>query len=147
MKAVLLDQLVTVRRFRDIPDALLAQGKVQSAGIECVLADGNLVRMDWLYSNLIGGLRLQVNQADVEDATAILDEPIPAELQTDASDGPYVQPACPRCDSLDVGFETINHFWSYGLWLVLSFPIPIRKQNWKCYACLAEWIEDDEVSN
>ncbi len=52
--------LVTLQHFRDIPEALLAKGKLESAGITCMLADGNLVRMDWLLSNAIGGIRLHL---------------------------------------------------------------------------------------
>jgi hypothetical protein len=133
--------LVTIQHFRDIPEALLAKGKLESAGIESVLADGNLVRMDWLLSNAIGGIRLQVNKQDLESARAILDEPIPAEFGAEELGETFVQPRCPRCCSLDIGFEKIDRFWTYGLWLLLSFPIPIRKGNWKCYTCGIEWVE------
>ena len=133
---------VTLRQFRDIPEALLAKGMLESAGIECILADGNLVRMDWLLSNAIGGIRLQVDKQELEAARAILDEPIPAELDEEALGEPYAQPRCPRCCSLDIGFEKIDRFWTYGLWLLLSFPIPIGKNNWKCYTCGVEWIEE-----
>lgn len=47
--------LVPVRKFRDLPEALLAKGSLDSAGIECHLADDNMVRMDWFISNLLGG--------------------------------------------------------------------------------------------
>jgi hypothetical protein len=57
-------ELVTLQHFRDVPEALLAKGKLESAGIACALADGNLVRMDWLLSNAIGGIRLQVHVQD-----------------------------------------------------------------------------------
>ena len=40
--------LVTIERFRDLPEALLAKGKLESAGIRCFLADSELVRTDWL---------------------------------------------------------------------------------------------------
>lgn len=134
--------LVTLRHFRDIPEALLAKGMLESAGIACVLADGNLVRMDWLLSNAIGGVRLQVDQQELEAARAILDEPIPPELNEEELGEPYAQPRCPRCYSLDIGFEKIDRFWTYGLWLLLSFPIPIGKNNWKCYTCGVEWVEE-----
>src|SRR5258708_5098577 len=51
-----LRELVTIRQFRDLPEALLAKGSLESAGIECFLADENLVRLDWFISNLIGGI-------------------------------------------------------------------------------------------
>jgi hypothetical protein len=134
--------LVTLQTFRDIPAALLAKGMLESAGIECVLADGNLVRMDWLLSNAIGGVRLQVDKLEFDAARAILDEPIPAELTEEDLGEPYTQPRCPRCSSLDIGFEKIDRFWTYGLWLLLSFPVRVRKNNWKCYTCSAEWVEE-----
>ncbi len=46
-----LQQLKTVRQFRDLPEALLAKGCLESAGIECFLGDENLVRLDWFISN------------------------------------------------------------------------------------------------
>src|SRR5580698_10469161 len=122
-------ELVTLQHFRDVPEALLAKGKLESAGIACALADGNLVRMDWLLSNAIGGIRLQVHEQDAVSARAVLDEPISSELGEDEIGEPYAQPRCPRCFSLDIGFETINRFWTFGLWLVLQFPIRIRKEN------------------
>ena len=136
-----VSSLVTLQHFRDIPEALLAKGKLESAGIECLLADGNLVRMDWLLSNAIGGVRLQVHRQDLESARAVLDEPIPPEFGEEEVGEPYSQPRCPRCCSLDIGFEKIDRFWTYGLWLLLSFPIPIPKNNWKCYTCGIEWTE------
>ena len=134
--------LVTLEHFRDIPQALLAKGKLESAGIECLLADGNLVRMDWLLSNAIGGLRLQVREKDLATARALLDEPIPTELCGDEFGETFEQPRCPRCQSLDIGYEKIDRFWTYGLWLLLQCPLPIRKDNWKCYTCGSEWVED-----
>ncbi|HET8827600.1 MAG TPA: hypothetical protein VFM77_20840, partial [Terriglobales bacterium] len=47
--------LVLLRRFRDLPEALLAKGMLESAGIPCFLADDNMVRLDWFISNLLGG--------------------------------------------------------------------------------------------
>jgi hypothetical protein len=98
--------------------------------------------MDWLLSNAIGGIRLQVRQPDFESARAILDEPIPPEFSEEQVGEPFEQPRCPRCYSLDIGFETIDRFWTFGLWLLLSVPIPIRRDHWKCYTCNVEWVED-----
>lgn len=134
--------LVTLEHFRDVPQALLAKGKLESAGIHCVLADGNLVRMDWLLSNAIGGIRLQVSRQDADSARALLDEPIPPEFSEAEVGEDFTQPRCPRCYSLDIAFEEIDRFWTYGLWLLLQFPVPVRKNHWKCYTCGIEWVEE-----
>ncbi len=77
------DELVTIRFFRDLPEALLAKGLLESAGIECSLADDNFVRLDWFISNAIGNIKLQVKKADAEVAVEILDQPV-ADDQEDA---------------------------------------------------------------
>src|SRR5215470_17116383 len=66
--------LVMVKRFRDLPEAFVARSILDSAEIDSFLADENLVRIDWFYSNLIGGAKLMVRPEDFEEAKALLDE-------------------------------------------------------------------------
>ncbi len=65
--------LLTIRQFRDLPEALLARTVLESAGIECFLGDDNLIRMDWLWSNLLGGIKLRVRQEDALVASRLLE--------------------------------------------------------------------------
>jgi len=65
-------ELVTIRQFGNLSDALMAKGCLDSAGIESFLADSN---MAWMDSPLVRGMRLQVSPADAEIATDILDHP------------------------------------------------------------------------
>ena len=66
--------LVMIKRFRDLPEAFVARSILDSAQIDSFLADENLVRLDWFYSNLIGGAKLLVRPEDAAEATALLDE-------------------------------------------------------------------------
>jgi hypothetical protein len=68
-------KLVAVRKFRDMPDALLAKGLLESAGIECFFGDENIVRLDWFISNLVGGVKLLVKPDDAAVASEILENP------------------------------------------------------------------------
>ena len=137
-------ELVTVRKFRDLPEALLAKGSLESAGIECFLADENLVRLDWFISNFIGGIKLSVRVADVANALEILDEPILEGLYVHGV-GLYEQPRCPECDSLDVSFQELDRPIAY-VSAFLNIPIPLQHSAWRCRACTAEW-EDDESAD
>lgn len=65
--------LLTIRQYRDLPEALLAKSALESAGIECFLGDDNLIRMDWLWSNLLGGIKLRVRQEDAIVASRLLE--------------------------------------------------------------------------
>jgi len=66
------NELVTIRQFGNMSEALLAKGCLESAGIECFLTDLNVTRLEWPLSR---GMRLQVNPADAETAIAFLDHP------------------------------------------------------------------------
>jgi hypothetical protein len=130
-------KLVSLRQFRDLPEALLAKGALESSGIESFLADDNMVRMDWFISNLIGGIKIKVKPADLAAAQEILDQPIPPGFDVEGV-GDYQQPRCPKCQSLDVTFQQLNQSIAYGsAWLRL--PLPIHYKAWRCRACEHEW--------
>jgi hypothetical protein len=133
-------ELVTVRQFRDLPEALLAKGSLESAGIECFLADENLIRLDWFISNLIGGIKLNVRAADAENAQKLLDEPILEGLYVQGI-GLYEQPRCPKCQSLDVNFQELNRPIAY-MSAFLRVPMPVQRTGWRCHGCDAEWEDD-----
>jgi hypothetical protein len=137
-------ELVTVRQFRDLPEALLAKGCLESVGIECFLGDENLVRLDWFISNFIGGIKLNVRTADAENARKILDEPILEGLYVQGI-GLYEQPRCPQCQSLDVNFNELDRPIAY-MSAFLRVPLPVHRRAWRCHSCYAEW-EDDGVSD
>lgn len=137
-----LRELVTLRKFRDMPEALLAKGCLESAGIDSCLVDDNLVRLDWFWSNLIGGIKLQVDPKDLDVAEEVLDQPIPEGFDV-AGIGEYQQPHCPKCQSLDVTFQELNRPISYATaWL--GVPVPVYRRAWRCHSCDSEW-EDDGV--
>jgi len=133
-------ELVTIRQFRDLPEALLAKGSLESAGIECFLADENLVRLDWFISNFIGGIKLNVRPADEADARKLLDEPILEGLYVQGI-GLYEQPRCPKCQSLDVNFQELDRPIAY-MSAFLRVPMPVQRPAWHCHACDAEWEDD-----
>jgi hypothetical protein len=66
------EQMVTVERFRDMMQAEMAKGRLDSAGIRCFLAGENA---GLLYGTGLDGVLLQVSAADEADARAILDDP------------------------------------------------------------------------
>ncbi len=135
-----LRTLVTIRQFRDLPEALLAKGSLESAGIECFLRDENLVRLDWFISNFVGGVKLCVGAEDVLKAKALLDQPILEGLYVHGV-GLYEQPRCPKCNSLDVSFQELDP--AAYLSMAVNVPIPFHRSAWRCRACEAEWEDDD----
>lgn len=74
-----LRSMVTIRSFPDVMQAWLAKSGLESAGIECYLADDNMVRLDWGISIVLGGVKLRVKPEDAEAALVFLDQPVPEE--------------------------------------------------------------------
>ncbi len=137
-------ELVTIRQFRDLPEALLAKGSLESAGIECFLADENLVRLDWFISNFIGGIKLNVHPTDEQIARQLLDEPILEGLYVQGI-GLYEQPRCPKCQSLDVNFQELDRPIAF-MSAFLRVPIPMQRPAWRCHSCNIEWEDDGSES-
>lgn len=134
------EDLVVVKQFRDLPEALLAKGSLESAGIECFFGDDNMVRMDWFISNLVGGIKLCVRPEDADAAVELLNQPIPDDFDVDGV-GPFQQPACPECQSLDVSYETLHKPVAYtSAWI--GVPIPVPRKRWRCNSCHAEWQDE-----
>ena len=134
-----------VRRYRDQAEALMARSVLESAGIACYLRDENTIRIEWVWSNLMGGMRLQVAENDVEAAEAILSQPIPAQIAVEGEPD-YDQPECPKCGSLDVSFNNFDAKVGATSILLLGFPLPSPIQNdyWHCNNCATNWVDDPE---
>jgi hypothetical protein len=132
------EQLVTLWRYRDLPEALVARAKLDSDAVWCVLVDDNIVRLDWFWSNAMGGVRLQVEDNDVEHALALLSEEIPAGFIAEETGEAYKQPECPNCHSRDVSFEPFNKAIALVL-LQFTLPVWIPKKSWICEDCRHEW--------
>jgi len=63
---------IVLRKYRDMPEAFVAKSLLEDAGIQSFLQDDNVVRMDWFWSNAIGGIKLVVRQKDAEQSEKLL---------------------------------------------------------------------------
>jgi hypothetical protein len=68
------DELVTVVTYDDAVSARLAVNHLREAGLPAVISDENTVTMDWLLSNAIGGIKVQVDPKDFPVARRLIEE-------------------------------------------------------------------------
>jgi hypothetical protein len=66
--------MTTIATFTKPENAHLLRMRLESFGIEAFIQDENLIQMDILYSNAIGGVRVQVADEDAEAARKLLAE-------------------------------------------------------------------------
>lgn len=135
------DQLVTVASFRDLTEALIAKGQLDAAGIQCFLADDNIVRMDWFWSNLMGGVKLNVPASQADEAVAMLS----GEGEALVDEMPEL--ACPKCGSTHVGIIDPDKGLRLGALWMLGLPTPrISPVQWRCGECGAAWVDDEAAA-
>jgi len=135
-------RFIVLRRFRDLPDAFLFGSLLDSAGIECYLADENTIRMDWFWSNFLGRIKLCVRNADADTALSLLGQGVPEKFDVEGV-GEYQQPRCPKCRSLEISFQGLNKPVDYTRAL-LGEPLRLHRSLWECDSCGHQWPESNE---
>ena len=138
------DRLVTLTSFLNSGEAHLARVALETAGIDCMLADENINVIYPLYGQAFGGIKLMVRESDVEAAAkalraaapeAFAEEP-PGERRKLESEAP----ACPECESNFV--ERKRHtFWIVlAVLCAVGIPFAFMKPRWRCSTCGHQWI-------
>lgn len=135
-------RFIVLRRYRDMPDAFLFGSMLDSADIECYLADENTIRMDWFWSNFLGGIKVCVRRADEDAASSLLEQGVPEKFDVDGV-GEYQQPGCPMCQSFEVSFRGLNKAVDY-VGALLGGPRTLHRSLLECDACSHQWPESTE---
>ena len=113
----------TIAAFSTPTEAHVALTRLASAGIDAVIRDEFMITFDWLCSNAIGGVKIEVVEDDVADAREILALPAP-------EDGVL---RCPFCGSFDTSVRVLSVFGA--ICMVLKLPIPMTRAIVDCRAC------------
>jgi hypothetical protein len=121
----------TVDRFFHPTDAHIAAGRLESDGIPVFLLGINHASVNWLLSNALGGIRLQVPAQYVDEARAILADTVQASSEQNDS--------CPNCGSNDTSAMSNSRKIAFLAVHLFSLPVPWRNSRRHCQACGAEW--------
>lgn len=130
------DRLEAVAAFSYLHEAEFARTSLESEGIVTVIENENLIRLDWLYMNALGGLRLLVREEDAARAREILAQPEPAaDPAGPAEDPPPATESCPRCGSAATEAVETRRKIGHVLWLLTGFPFVRPGRSRRCGAC------------
>ncbi len=145
------DALVTIAQFNYLAEAHLARSRLESEGIDCFLADENMVHANWLYANAIGGMRLQVRASDRASALAVLGQLADELHREHGAPGSTAGEAvdCPHCGGAEIyeqRFDRRLALWSQlGMALLgmmvafVPFALPLFRRRMLCKSCGATW--------
>jgi len=132
--------LTTIKTCYSQIDAHILKNMLEGEGIECILFDYNIVSINPLYSNAVGGIKLKIQEEDKEKAMVIL-----AEL----AEKPFLDKnneviSCPKCQSqkLYSYFNSMNDakgvLAAITSIMLISFPL-YTKSVYRCKECEMEF--------
>ncbi len=134
-KQIPSNQLITVARFSTTEEAHLFRLQLAAGGVESFILDEYMVQMDWLISNAIGGVRVQISEKDLEHCKQIVQE---APFEPDANICAY----CPFCGSEKTKKETLTRRLSFLSMFIIGCPLPVAKNYYTCKSCEKSWNEN-----
>jgi len=137
------DKIVVYQAFIDPIKAHIVKGLLVSFGIECFLSDVHMVTVNLMYSQAIGGVKLNVFQRDIEKINTLLraEQIEPENIPAGEKDETGVH--CPLCNSANVSYGgSVSR--KFGYWhlfipiLLMIYPITMRKA-YHCFDCHHEF--------
>ncbi|MCC0256327.1 DUF2007 domain-containing protein [Pseudomonas aeruginosa] len=124
--------LTTIGRFSHPLEAQIARARLEAAGIPAFVADEHTINMQWLYSNALGGVRLQVPMVCREDAVALLATDESEALRAEQGSSEF---QCLRCGGDQVAWKVDGRRLAFLGILLLNVPLwPIRRR-FVCEVC------------
>ena len=132
--------LVIVKTFDDGISAHILRSRLESEGIECFIHDENIVTLNPLFNFAVGGVKLKVEESDLEKALVILNE---IENTPFTSEDEEVI-KCPNCESTELysDFKSMKNpagiLAAITSFLLTVFPI-YYKSVYRCKKCNTEF--------
>lgn len=114
-----------------IHEADLIASKLEAHGIRAVLPDERTVLVNPLYANAIGGLRILVDDAQLERARRVLDMPMPKVAEGDLK--------CPACGGDEIEYQPLCRRALFLSLLLVGLPLFWFRRTCRCKACGHRW--------
>jgi hypothetical protein len=125
-------KLITIASFSFPHEAHVAQANLEAEGIPAFIADEHTINMQWLFSNALGGVRVQVPSQFAKKAKDILSQDYSELLEEEFGKD---ETTCPKCGSTEVEPYTKGKKPAFIIFLLLGFPLFFYKHGIKCKVC------------
>lgn len=121
----------TLARFGSLSEAVIFVGMLESSGIRVYQPDEFTSQNTWFLIHAMGGIRVQVDEADWELASTILDDYY-------ASTEKPLEIKCPACGAVEAIRADTWRNLAIAVLVLLNLPIPWRT-TYHCKCCGHRW--------
>lgn len=156
------DRPTAIAAFRSTGEAEAARSALVAAGIGAYLIDAELVRLNWLYTQAVGGIKLVVRYEDSDHALDVLkglwpestEPPLDEEM---VATEPKAPPSCPECGSKNAlklpkltiflfisvvlmgAAIALGHLETFVLAIMVIGVVLMFAPSFRCADCAARW--------
>ena len=141
-----MESWLTLKSFMYPHEAHIVKALLESEGVETNLKDELTIQVNNFYSNAIGGVKVQVQEKDLDRGKEILEkggylkiEKQNKKLATIIVSRTDETKLCPFCKSENIGYKRDPHILAVILLFVLGGLFPIFRKSQFCYDCAEEW--------
>ena len=123
--------LTTLTTVNWIAEADLICAKLEASGITATVPDQGTAVTQPMLGSALGGIRIQVEEADLMKARSVLERTPPSTAR-----GLF---QCPNCHSVSVAYENVSRRFAFLSLLLLGLPLPWFTRRCKCNDCGHKW--------
>ncbi|MDQ8204932.1 hypothetical protein [Pelagicoccus sp. SDUM812003] len=114
----------TVNSFTKSEDAHLFASMLEGNGLHPNVRDDNMSSVQWLYTQAVGGVKVEVPDSEYEQAIELMNLPRAEESSF----------SCPHCGSSDVALRQLSGITA--LFIILgTLLVPVVSRKADCRAC------------
>lgn len=139
-----MNTLITIATYNNAITANIHRGRLEAEAVPATLANEQYVIANWMMSNALGGIQLQVPATYAQAARDILKEIDNGEHILTEDDNVDVL-TCPSCHSDNV--KRRQEFWKISLlaFHLFAIPSPFSQYDYRCKSCKHQWSDEDQT--
>lgn len=135
------DQIITFQTYYDPMLAHIVRTRLEDSGVSCFIADENMIGINPLYNNALGGIKLKIFARDEGKCREILaqDDTLTVEEYVEIDEATNQVVICPYCASTNVRFGNATEkrfgIFSFVFSVLLFVYPPFARKAWHCFNC------------
>jgi len=126
-------KLITIASFSFPYEAQIAKANLEVENIPAFIADEHTINMQWLYSNAMGGVRLQVPHIYADQARNIISQDLSHLVEAEV--GKEEVRKCQKCGGKTLFPYTKGKKPAFLMFFLLGFPLFFYRHGLRCRDC------------